>query len=144
MLTTGREPDGYNTGIRSRDGEADPAVVARVNPATIERIGDEARSEATAPEAADQAGETAVESGEIARLASRRGSIAARVTADTAVPTGTVWLPIHNGATNDLTLAATDPRSNEPNYKQCAVALAPTAEEVDAEEPRRTTPTADD
>ena len=144
VLTTGREPDGYNTGIRSRDGEADPAVVARVNPATIERIGGEARSEETAPEAADTAGETAVESGEIARLVSRRGSIAARVTADAAVPTGTVWLPIHNGATNDLTLAATDPRSNEPNYKQCAVALALTADEVDAEEPRRTTPTADD
>nr|WP_254922158.1 assimilatory nitrate reductase NasA [Halorubrum sp. Ea8] len=148
VLTTGREPDGYNTGVRSRDGEADPAVVARVNPATIERSSDGTRTEEEASESAsessDPVGETAIEPGAIARLVSRRGSISVRVTADTAVPTGTVWLPIHNGATNDLTLAATDPRSNEPNYKQCAVALAPTAAEVAAEEPRRTKPTADD
>jgi assimilatory nitrate reductase catalytic subunit len=136
-LTTGREPDGYNTGIRTRDGadgETVPAVAARVNPDTIEGLNDGGASgdgEAVAP-------------GEPARLASRRGSIAVRVTADAAVPTGTVWLPIHRGATNDLTLAATDPRSNEPNYKQCAVALAPAADEVAAEEPRRTKPTADD
>ena len=134
VLTTGREPDGYNTGIRSRDEETDPAVAARVNPDTIEGLNDGGASsdgEAVAP-------------GEPARLASRRGAIAVRVTADAAVPTGTVWLPIHRAETNDLTLAATDPRSNEPNYKQCAVALAPAAEEVAAEESRRTKPTADD
>ena len=152
-LTTGRESDGYNTGIRSRDAEADTEVVARVNPATIARLhdgtgSDAARSEAGAsnearPEATDSVG-VRVEPGATARLSSRRGSISVRVEADGAVPTGTVWLPIHNGATNDLTLAATDPRSNEPNYKQCAVALAPAADEVAAEEPRRTSPTADD
>ena len=133
-LTTGREPDGYNTGIRSRNEETDPAVAARVNPDTIDGLTDGGAS-------GDGA---AVAPGEPARLASRRGSIAVRVTPDAAVPTGTVWLPIHRGETNDLTLPATDPRSNEPNYKQCAVALAPAADEVAAEEPPRTEPTADD
>ncbi|TKX85344.1 nitrate reductase, partial [Halorubrum sp. SS5] len=134
VLTTGREPDGYNTGIRSRDEETDPAVAARVNPDTIEGLNDGDASDDGA----------SVAPGEPARLASRRGSIAVRVTADAAVPTGTVWMPIHRGETNDLTLAATDPRSNEPNYKQCAVALAPAGDEVAAADPRRTTPTADD
>ncbi|SFR30280.1 assimilatory nitrate reductase NasA [Halorubrum sodomense] len=133
-LTTGREPDGYNTGIRSRDGDADSPVGARVNPDTVAAVNDGRAS----------ADEAEIEPDETARLSSRRGSIRVRVTADAAVPTGTVWLPIHRAETNELTLSATDPRSNEPNYKQCAVALAPVADEVGAEEPNRTKPTADD
>ncbi|TKX68979.1 assimilatory nitrate reductase NasA [Halorubrum sp. SP9] len=133
-LTTGREPDGYNTGIRSRDGDADSPIVARVNPDTVAAVNDGRAS----------ADEAEIEPDETARLSSRRGSIRVRVTADAAVPTGTVWLPIHRAETNELTLSATDPRSNEPNYKQCAVALAPVADEVGAEEPNRTKPTADD
>ena len=147
-LTTGREPDGYNTGIRSRGEAADPAVLARVNPATIEDLNAGAEPERTDGGASsvdeEETGGAAVEPDETARLASRRGSIPVRVAADTAVPTGMVWLPIHRGATNDLTISATDPRSNEPNYKQCAVALEPAADEVAAEEPSRSKPTADD
>ncbi|GAA0725144.1 assimilatory nitrate reductase catalytic subunit [Halorubrum trapanicum] len=150
-LTTGRESDGYNTGIRSRDGDAASAVVARVNPDTVERLNGEAESAGEASPADEgEAGEAetgekaAIAADETACLTSRRGSIPVRVTVDTAVPAGTVWLPIHRGATNELTLPVTDPRSDEPNYKQCAVALEPTTDGVAAEEQARTKPTADD
>jgi assimilatory nitrate reductase catalytic subunit len=36
-----------------------------------------------------------------------------------------VWLPIHDAEINELTLAAVDPDSAEPNLKQCAVKLSP-------------------
>jgi assimilatory nitrate reductase catalytic subunit len=49
--------------------------------------------------------------------------VTAIVDADDAVPDGLVWLPIHHPAVNDLTLPDRDPRSDEPNLKQCAVRL---------------------
>ncbi len=94
-LTTAREDDGYNTGVRTR--EAGPPT-ARVAPATA---GDDRH----------------------ARLSSRRGSVRVRLEPDEAIPEGMVWLPIHHPAANDLTLPEVDPRSKEPNFKQCAVRL---------------------
>ena len=122
-LTTGRESDGYNTGIRSRDESPEPLVAARVNPGTIETLNEGLPGDNKA----------SISAGAIANLSSRRGSALVQVTRNTAVPTGMVWLPIHHAATNELTLAATDPRSNEPNYKQCAVALTPVSAEATAE-----------
>jgi len=112
-LTTAREEDGYNTGVRSRDPPGDPeAVLARVHPETAaERLG--------APDAGRPDGEPTT-----ATIESRRGSATVRVDADDAVPQDVVWLPIHHPATNRLTVPATDPRSDEPNFKQCAVRLA--------------------
>jgi assimilatory nitrate reductase catalytic subunit len=107
-LTTGREADGYNTGIRSRGDETAERPRARVHPATLAAHGDD----------------LAVES--------RRATVPVRVAADDAVPEGVVWLPIHHPRTNELTLPATDPRSDEPNYKQCAVRLVPAADGADA------------
>jgi assimilatory nitrate reductase catalytic subunit len=40
---------------------------------------------------------------------------------DDSIPTGTLWMDVHHPAVNRLTLSAVDPKSNEPNYKQCAV-----------------------
>ena len=97
-LTTGREGDGYNTGIRSRDLDAE-AVTARVHPAC-------------APG----------EDGASARLESERESIPATIEHDTAVPEGLVWVPIHHPRTNELTTRQRD-RNGEPNFKQCAVRL---------------------
>ncbi|WP_114578024.1 assimilatory nitrate reductase NasA [Saliphagus sp. LR7] len=94
-LTTAREDDGYNTGVRTR--EAEPPT-ARVAPATA---GDDRH----------------------ARLSSRRGSVRVRLEPDEAIPEGMVWLPIHHPAANDLTLPEVDSRSKEPNFKQCAVRL---------------------
>jgi len=102
-LTTAREADGYNTGVRSR-GETPGELVARIHPDTAayhsERVVDD----------------------EIT-IASRRGSATARVDRDEGVPTGMVWLPIHHPATNRLTLSERDPQSDEPHFKQCAVRL---------------------
>jgi assimilatory nitrate reductase catalytic subunit len=105
-LTTAREAHGYNTGVRSRSVDDPGPVTARINPETV-------ASELADPSGADD--EPTV------GLATRRGAITARVDPDPAVPEGLVWLPIHHPATNDLTVPATDPRSDEPNLKQCAV-----------------------
>ncbi|MCU4800682.1 molybdopterin oxidoreductase family protein [Halobacteria archaeon HArc-gm2] len=102
-LTTARESDGYNTGIRSRSVEDPELVVARVHPETV------ASSDAVEDD------RTVVES--------RRGAVPATVEPDPAVPEGMVWLPIHHPSTNRLTIDALDPQSKEPNFKQCAVRL---------------------
>ncbi|MDS0293704.1 assimilatory nitrate reductase NasA [Halogeometricum luteum] len=105
-LTTGRESDTYNTGVRTRDtGETDTPT-ARMHPRTI----------ADCLLSLDR-GETVIES--------RRASVAVEVAPSDDVPPGVVWLPIHNAAANELTLSAVDPESAEPNLKQCAVTLHP-------------------
>jgi len=102
-LTTAREADGYNTGVRSRDGTTGE-LVARIHPATVVRAVDADADRVT--------------------VTSRRGRVTARVDRDEGVPEGMVWLPIHHPATNRLTLADRDPQSKEPHFKQCAVRLA--------------------
>jgi assimilatory nitrate reductase catalytic subunit len=111
LLTTAREADGYNTGVRSRESPDDPGpLVARVHPDTLDDHRD-----VVEPNEADDL---------LVRVASRRGDVLAHLTPDDAIPPDVVWLPIHHPATNDLTHPATDPRSDEPNLKQCAVRLA--------------------
>ncbi|WP_200531794.1 assimilatory nitrate reductase NasA [Halorubrum sp. LN27] len=101
-LTTGRQADAYNTGVRSRGAETDAPPTARIHPeTTLEYI-----------EAFDR-GTTVV--------SSRRGSATIAVNPDDGVPKGVVWLPIHHPAVNALTLPVVDPESDEPNLKQCAV-----------------------
>ncbi len=111
-LTTARDPDAYNTGVRSRDVDDLDPVAARINPATV------ATSEAVSDDA------VVVES--------RRDAVPASVEPDPAVPEGLVWLPIHHPATNRLTVDALDPQSKEPNFKQCAVRLVAPADEAAA------------
>ena len=107
-LTTGREADGYNTGIRSRGGQTAAHAVARVHPETT----------MTHSEAFDR-GKTVI--------ASRRASVTVSVQPDAGVPEGVIWLPIHHPAVNKLTLPVVDPQSDEPNFKQCAVDVRPPA-----------------
>ncbi|GEM_PF-5637014 len=66
------------------------------------------------------------------QVVSRRGSITVRVETDEAIPDGVVWLPIHQPEVNELTVLDVDPRSKEPNFKQCAVRL-----EVPADDEQR-------
>ncbi|SNR50548.1 assimilatory nitrate reductase (ferredoxin) precursor [Halorubrum vacuolatum] len=110
LLTTAREPDGYNTGIRSRDDDPDPPL-ARINPRTA------AESLAVEEVASNRSDGSPID------IVSRRGRVRAILEPDPAVPEGAVWLPIHHPAANDLTVDATDPFSDEPNYKQCAVRI---------------------
>ena len=123
-LTTAREPDGYNTGVRSRDQPAADAPVARINPQTIRAVA----TDSDAGGEADADDPHPIEPGATAQLSSRRATAVVEIAADDAVPTGMVWLSIHHPVSNTLTLPATDPRSHEPNFKQCAVALTPAAE----------------
>jgi len=103
-LTTAREADGYNTGVRSRGGVVGE-LVARMHPDTVALYADRiVRDRLT--------------------VASRRGAATVRIDRDEGVPRGMVWLPIHHPATNRLTLSERDPQSREPHFKQCAVRLA--------------------
>ena len=102
VLTTGRRAGAYNTGVRN-DDQTIPN--ARVHPETAgQYIGVVDR------------GQTVVES--------RRGSVTVTLTPDDSIPTGAIWLDVHNPVVNELTLPAIDPDSNEPNFKQCAVRLS--------------------
>lgn len=104
-LTTAREADGYNTGVRSRGGKAGEPV-ARIHPDTVREHDDLIREDRTT-------------------VASRRGAATVQVDPDEGIPLGMVWLPIHYPATNRLTLRDRDPASKEPHFKQCAVRLQP-------------------
>lgn len=107
-LTTARESDGYNTGVRTRTAPDEPDdLTARVNPTTL---------------AATDALETDADETR-ATIESRRASVSVRIEPDETIPEEMVWLPIHHSMTNHLTIPATDPDSDEPNYKQCAVRL---------------------
>jgi len=107
-LTTGREADGYNTGVRSRGAETLDQPVARMHPETTLAYS----------EAFDRG---------ITVVASRRAGVTVSVQPDDGVPEGMVWLPIHHPAVNKLTLPVVDPQSDEPNFKQCAVDVRPPA-----------------
>jgi assimilatory nitrate reductase catalytic subunit len=103
-LTTGRLPDRYNTGVRSRQSADSATPTARMNPKSV----------AGALESFDR-GRTVIQS--------RRGSVTVDVETDEAVPADMIWLPVHGAAINDLTLPMIDPKSDEPNLKQCAVSV---------------------
>jgi assimilatory nitrate reductase catalytic subunit len=51
---------------------------------------------------------------------SRRGSAVVRAFVTPTIPAGQIFLPMHDGSTNLLTLAAFDPESRQPAYKACA------------------------
>ena len=104
-LTTGRADGVYNTGVRTGDDDGSGLPTARIHPETIARH-----------LAAFDRGQTAI--------ASRRSEVRVAVSPNDDVPPGMVWLPIHYGAINELTLSAVDPDSAEPNFKQCAVRIA--------------------
>jgi assimilatory nitrate reductase catalytic subunit len=73
--------------------------------------------------------------GELAKLSSRRGHVFLPVAADTDLPRGVVFMPMHWGerflggkgrlGVNELTIGALDPSSRQPELKHCAVRLEP-------------------
>ena len=52
----------------------------------------------------------------------------ARVVLEAGVGRGRVFIPMHDGAVNRLTLPVFDPYSRQPSYKSCAVRLEPVVE----------------
>jgi len=58
---------------------------------------------------------------------SQRGKIKAKTFVTPTIPAGQVFIPMHYGVTNQLTLAHFDPYSKQPSYKDCAVNVRPLA-----------------
>ena len=67
-----------------------------------------------------------LEDGTLVKIASRRGSIEARIKISRKAVSGTVFIPFHyaQAAANRLTNSALDPISGIPEYKVCAVKLS--------------------
>ncbi|MET9323143.1 molybdopterin oxidoreductase family protein [Streptomyces sp. NPDC003038] len=110
--TTGRVLAQYQSGAQTRRV---PQLIAAAPEAHLE----------VHPDTAARAGLT---DGAHARITSARGSTLARVRFDPTLRTDTVFLPFHfpgAGRANLLTNDALDPRSRMPEFKVCAVSLAP-------------------
>ena len=93
------------------------------------RILDRLEPEAVASVAPGQLAEAGVTAGDLVRITTRRGSIELRVRSDAAVPLGVVFVPFcyAEAAANTLTNPALDPFGKIPEFKFCAVQIAPAA-----------------
>lgn len=78
----------------------------------------------------DDAARLGLATGDWVEVASRRGSITARLLVTGRSPAGTVFIPFHfaEAAANVLTDNRLDPRAKIPDYKVCAVRVAASAE----------------
>jgi assimilatory nitrate reductase catalytic subunit len=74
------------------------------------------------PDTAERAG---VADGELARVSSKRGAVEVRVKVVASMRPDVVFLPFHFPGVNRLTNPALDPTSRMPEFKVCAVRLAP-------------------
>ncbi len=108
-LTTGRLLYQYHTGTMTMksDGIMDiaPECFVEISP--------------------QDAGKLGVEDGAVVEVASRRGTIRARIKISNKAVSGTVFIPFHyaGAAANRLTNAALDPISGIPEFKVCAVKI---------------------
>ena len=111
VLNTGRQLEHWHTGVMTRRSRA------------LDAIAPEARVEVHP----DDAARLGIAEGSWTRLASRRGevSVQAHITRDVAP--GTLFLPMHfrEAAANLLTTPELDPYGKIPEFKICAVRLAP-------------------
>jgi formate dehydrogenase major subunit len=111
VLNTGRELEHWHTGTMTRRvGVLDairPEARVSVHPEDLERFG--------------------VRDGGRVRVESRRGSIVLKAEATQDVLPGSVFIPFHyrEAAANVLTVDHLDPFGKIPEYKFCAVRLAP-------------------
>ena len=108
-LTTGRVLYHYHTGTMTRKSEG-------LNNRSPECFVEMSRADAKHLGFAD---------GEMAKVASRRGGIKAKVKVSTRMNDGTVFIPFHfaEAAANRLTNAKLDPISKIPEFKVCAVTV---------------------
>jgi formate dehydrogenase major subunit/formate dehydrogenase alpha subunit len=113
VLTTGRLLYQYHTGTMTMKtgglNEIAPECFVEISAEDARRFG--------------------VPDGALVSIASRRGSIQARLKVSPKAVQGTVFLPFHyaQAAANRLTNAALDPISGIPEFKVCAVKLAKVA-----------------
>ncbi len=111
VLITGRQLEHWHTGAMTRRAEVldkiEPLPVASLHPLELARI--------------------AVEPGSPILLQSRRGVVTAFARADEGMLPGQVFLPFcyHEAAANLLTNEALDPAAKIPEFKFCAIRVAP-------------------
>jgi formate dehydrogenase major subunit len=107
-LTTGRRLDSYNTGVQSR-GFDSPL-----------RFGE------TVDVSPEDAATLGVAEGEVVRVVSRRGEVAAPVRIDEGLRPGLVFMTMHfpdEVDVNRITIDATDPKSGTAEFKAAAVRI---------------------
>lgn len=68
-----------------------------------------------------------VKDGDFVKIASRRGSVKAKVRVTNKSPEGMIFMTFHfkEAAANLLTISALDPVAKIPEYKVCAVKVEP-------------------
>lgn len=107
ILTTGRIIYQYHTGTMTRKSRGletlAPEAILEINPEDAKKL--------------------KIESEDIVRVTSRRGSVTAKAKVTDRVGKGVVFLPFHfaEAAANRLTNPVTDPVSKIPEFKVCAV-----------------------
>ena len=117
VLITGRLLEHWHTGAMTRRASVldaiEPVATVSVNPADMSVIG--------------------VAPGDALRLETRRGSVSAMVRRDPGIPRGSVFMPFCyvEAAANVLTNPVLDPFGKIPEFKYCAVRLAPTDAPLD-------------
>ena len=106
VLTTGRQLEHWHTGAMTRRSEVldelEPEAVATLSPVDMSRM--------------------SIEPGAMVRVSTRRGVLELRARADSAVPTGMVFIPFcyAEAPANVLTNQALDPYGKIPEFKFCA------------------------
>ncbi|MCU7891757.1 MAG: formate dehydrogenase subunit alpha [Candidatus Thiodiazotropha sp. (ex Ustalcina ferruginea)] len=111
VLITGRQLEHWHTGVMTRRSEVldliEPIPVASLHPGELTRIN--------------------VQPGDPIQLQSRRGEVTAFARADSGLQPGQVFLPFcyQEAAANLLTNEALDPYAKIPEFKFCAIRIAP-------------------
>jgi predicted molibdopterin-dependent oxidoreductase YjgC len=110
ILTTGRLLEQWHGGTLTRHSKLDdlyPQARIEINPADAARL--------------------KIEDGDIVRVSSRRGTVVLRSWVTQRTTVGVVFIPMHfhEAAANLLTIDALDPLAKIPEYKACAVRIAP-------------------
>jgi formate dehydrogenase major subunit len=118
VLITGRQLEHWHTGAMTRRASIldaiEPVPVANVHPAELERIG--------------------VKPGDMITVKSRRGEVTCYARGDAGLQPRQVFIPFNyrEAAANLLTNAALDPFGKIPEFKFCAVQIAPAEVQMDA------------
>jgi predicted molibdopterin-dependent oxidoreductase YjgC len=115
ILTTGRLLEHWHGGTLTRHSKLDdlyPQARIEINPADAARL--------------------KIEDGDILRVSSRRGTVVLRAWVTERTTVGVVFIPMHfhEAAANLLTIDALDPLAKIPEYKACAVRIAPEKAEL--------------
>ncbi|MFB5678390.1 formate dehydrogenase subunit alpha [Paenibacillus terreus] len=99
----------------------------------LSRLSDEPGNIQMNPEDAAALG---IRNGQLVRVYSRRGNVAARAQLSDRVKAGATYMTYHFwiGACNELTADDLDPVSKTPEYKYCAIRIEPIADQIQAEE----------